>query len=67
MFLDKLGEIIWYLMFLTPIVTVPLVWRLSREKKAYRILSGFIIALLISIVFFIVSCLILLRNGLGPT
>ena len=65
--LDKIGEILWFAMFFTPVLTIPVVWRLSREKKIYRILLGLGLAIVISIVFFIISWTILFRNGMGPS
>lgn len=65
--LDKIGEILWFAMFFTPVVTIPIVWRRSKQSKVHRVLIGLAIAFLISVVFFIISWTILLRDGLGPT
>jgi len=65
--LDTVGEILFYAIFLTPLLTIPLVWKCSKADKIYRILIGIGLAILISFVFFIISFAILFRDGLGPT
>ncbi len=47
--MDTFGEILWYLMFLTPIVTLPLVWKYSSGPKWLRVMLGSLIALLLSL------------------
>jgi len=63
--LDTIGKILWFAMFFTPVLTIPFVWRKSKEKPIYKIVYGLGLAFLISLVLFLISWNILLRNGLG--
>ena len=65
--LDKIGEILWFSMFLTPLVTIPVVWMRGKGKIINRILLGLFWAVIISGIFFIISWSIFSRDGLGPT
>lgn len=33
--MDKIGEILWYIMFITPLITIPLFWKHSKQKKDF--------------------------------
>jgi tryptophan-rich sensory protein len=64
--MDTIGQILWFAMFFTPVVTVPLVWKYNTSNtKAMRIIIGLLIAFLLSFVFFIISIKIHFRNGLA--
>lgn len=65
--IDSVGQILWYSIFLTPILTVPVVWKFSKVKKIYRLLIALLIAMFLSAVFYAISMTIVLRDGLGPT
>jgi tryptophan-rich sensory protein len=66
--MDTIGEILWFAMFFTPVITVPLVWRYNKSNtKTIRIIIGLVLALVLSLIFYMISMGILLRNGLGPT
>jgi len=65
--LDKIGEFLWCAMFLTPLLTIPIFWKLSNLSKVYRILLGLLFACFLSSVFFLIILWILEQNGLGPT
>jgi lipoprotein signal peptidase len=66
-FLDVFAEILWYSIPITPIITIPIVWRFAKnEKKITRVLYGLLFAGAISICFFAVSMGLCFRNGLGP-
>ncbi|HAP00476.1 MAG TPA: hypothetical protein DCQ93_01000 [Bacteroidetes bacterium] len=64
--IDRIGEAIWFMMFLTPLITIPLVWRLSKARKIFRIIIGLVLAFALSLFFFFISLGICFRNGLGP-
>jgi hypothetical protein len=65
--LDTIGQILWYSMLVTPFITIPIVWRCSKQTKAIKILAGLGLALLLSLVLGVISFVICMRNGLGPT
>jgi hypothetical protein len=65
--LDTIGQILWYSMLATPFITIPVVWRHSKQRKAIKILAGLGLALLLSLVLGVISFVICMRNGLGPT
>ena len=64
--MDEVGKLLWYSMFLTPVVTIPIVWVRSKERKIIRVLYGLGLALVISLLLFVISFSILMRDGLGP-
>jgi hypothetical protein len=64
--LDTLGLILWYMVFLTPFITIPIAWRILPIRKAYRVLFGLLMAPLFSFILYFISLAILFRNGMGP-
>ena len=66
MLLDILGQILWYTTFGTPLITIPLVWKYSKQKKSYRILIALLLSLLLSFLLYYISLSIIFRNGMGP-
>ncbi|MFC3361909.1 hypothetical protein ACFOG5_01795 [Pedobacter fastidiosus] len=65
--IDSIGNTFWYLMFLTPLLTVPLTFRLSTGSKTYKIIIAIILAVILSTAFYFISMSIILRDGLGPS
>ena len=64
--MDFIGQILWYIMFVTPFITIPIVWKFSSQKKIIKTLIGLILALVLSCVLYHVSIEIAFRNGMGP-
>lgn len=64
--MDLLGQILWFAMFGTPILTIPLAWRLMDTKKIYRIIVGLILAAVLSFFLYNISLAIIFRDGMGP-
>lgn len=64
--MDVLGQFLWFLMFGTPLITIPLTWKLSNQKKVVRILIGLVLALILSFLLYFISLAIIFRNGMGP-
>lgn len=64
--LDLLGQILWFLMFATPLITIPIVWKVSNQKKIIRIIIGLVIAMILSVFLYHVSISIIFRDGMGP-
>jgi len=64
--MDTLGQILWFLMFATPLITVPLVWKFSGQNKVLRVVIGLVLALALSFLLFQISLSIIFRNGMGP-
>ena len=66
-FLDVLGQTLWVLMFVTPLITIPIAWKLlSDQRKIARIMIGLGLAIVFSFFFYFTSLEILFRNGMGP-
>lgn len=65
-FMDTVGQILWLVMFVTPLLTIPLAWRFFQVRKVYRVIMGFIIAAFLSFVLFHISLEIIFRHGMGP-
>jgi hypothetical protein len=64
--MDILGQVLWYLVFLTPLITIPITWQLRNIRKIYRVLLGLLIALVLSILLCYISLEIIFRDGMGP-
>lgn len=64
--MDILGQILWFLMFVTPLITIPIVWKISKQKKILRIFIGLGFAIVISFFLYHISIRILFRDGMGP-
>ena len=65
--MDLLGQILWYAMFGTPILTVPITWRLINAKKTFRVVVGLCMALILSFLLYHISLEIIFRDGMGPS
>jgi hypothetical protein len=63
--MDLLGQLFWIAIFLTPVLTIPLAWRLMDVRKVYRLLTGILLAVILSIILYFISLAIILRDGLG--
>lgn len=64
--MDFLGEILWYAIFVTPFITIPLAWRIIDFRKIYRLLIGIFSAAVLSFILYFFSLAIIFRNGMGP-
>lgn len=64
--LDTIGQILWYAIPFSPIITIPITWRLIKRKWYYKILIGLIFALILSTILYGVSLSICFRDGMGP-
>jgi len=63
--MDILGQILLVLMFITPLFTIPLAWRISNKNKITRILLGLILAIIFSGILYYFSLIIIFRDGMG--
>jgi membrane protein DedA with SNARE-associated domain len=63
--MDSIGKLLWYCVFLTPLFTVPWVWKHSDAKKIVKIIVGLVLACLFSFILFYLSIMIVFRNGMG--
>ena len=64
--MDLLGQALWFLIFLTPFIILPLSLRLIKAGKMARILAGLLFSLFISLILYCLSLAILFRDGMGP-
>lgn len=66
--MDLIGQILWFTMFVTPAIIIPLTWkRMKGVKKIFRVIIGLLIAVVISFVLYNISLAIIFRDGMGPT
>jgi hypothetical protein len=65
--LDILEQIFWYGIFCTPLLVTPLVWKYSNASKTGKMTQCVLISISVSLLFFMISMEICLRNGLGPS
>lgn len=63
--LDILGGILYCLVFITPLFTIPFTWHIF-ENKIYNIILGLLFAGVLSALLFLFSVAIIFRNGMGP-
>jgi hypothetical protein len=64
---DIVGEVLWYMVFVTPLITIPLSWKYIDGRKIVRVLVGIGLAIVLSFLLGEISLGILFRKGLGPT
>jgi hypothetical protein len=64
--MDTFAQIILVSIFITPFITIPLVWRYSSLNKVIRVLIGCLLAIPLSYIFWQISLLIIFRDGMGP-
>jgi len=64
--MDTLGQVLWFSMFATPLITIPLMWKVLPINKVLRILIGLFLALVLSFLLYYVSLRIIFRDGMGP-
>jgi hypothetical protein len=66
-FKDTIGGLLWFAMFATPLLTIPLVWKYFEIKKVYRVIIGLVLAAFLSFFLYFISLAIIFRDGMGPT
>lgn len=64
---DIIGQILWFLMFLSPLICIFLFWKFLEIKKLYRIIIGLLLGVIISFILYFISLAIIFRDGMGPT
>ena len=64
---DKIGQVFWYSIPFTPLITIPITWKLIKKKWYIRIIVGLLFAFGLSILFYGISLAIIFRDGMGPT
>ncbi len=64
--MDIVGQILWFMMFVTPLITIPIVWKISKQNRIMKILIGLLIAFVLSFVLYHLSLSIIFRDGMGP-
>jgi len=65
--MDFLGQVLWFAIFLTPLITIPIAWHLIKGKIIYRILLAVALTIITSFILYMLSLAILFRDGMGPT
>ncbi len=65
--IDSIGQILWFLMFLSPLICLFLCWKFLEIKKLFRILIGLLLGIAISFILYSISLAIIFRDGMGPT
>lgn len=63
--MDTLGQILWFTVFVTPFLTIPLAWRLKDISKTLRIIIGLLIAIILSSICYLTSLALIFSNGMG--
>jgi hypothetical protein len=65
MILDLIGQFFWMLMFIMPLVTVLIVWKMSATNKILLLIIGVLVGSFFSVLCYFISLAILFRNGMG--
>ncbi len=63
--MDILAGILFYLCFVTPFITIPIVWNVTETNKVIRVLVGLFWAIILSCFLYLMSWIIVLRDGMG--
>lgn len=63
---DTIGKLLWYAVFLTPLIAFPLVWRNKNPKVVTRIVMGIVLSCVLSVIFYGICIMVVFRNGMGP-
>jgi hypothetical protein len=64
-FLDIVGQVFFFGIFFTPLLSF-LIVRRTRASLISKIILGLFMALLLAMVLFVIALNIAFRNGLGP-
>ena len=56
---DTISDIFFSAMFITPLITIPIVWKRSKHKGFEKILIALALAIVLSVLFFLISVLLL--------
>lgn len=65
-FIDTVGKVLWFTMFATPLLTIPLTWKFFQVRKIYRVIIGLLLAAFLSYFLYHISLGIIFRHGMGP-
>lgn len=65
--LDAICKILWYCVFVTSFIAIPIVLKYSKLSLRLKIVSGFGLSLAISFILLFLTLAIAFRNGMGPT
>jgi hypothetical protein len=65
MILDLIGQFFWMLMFIMPLVTVLIIWKMSETNKIMLVIIGLLVGSFFSVLCYFISLAILFRNGMG--
>lgn len=63
--MDIIGQILWVLMFITPLLTVPLTLKYGKQRIVWKIIVGLAAACVLSLLLYSISLAIIFRNGMG--
>lgn len=64
--MNFIGQLFFFLAYFTPLITIPIAWKMMDGNKIFRVFIGLILAAILSYLFIFISISILIRNGLGP-
>ena len=67
MLLDIIGQVFWFGILTTPVISFFIVRKSKTLSIGAKILLGILIAVSLAVVFYAIAMTIILRNGLGPT
>jgi hypothetical protein len=67
MVIDIIGQIFWFGILATPLISFLILRRSRLTPTSVKILIGILLTIAMSTVFYIIAMSILLRDGLGPS
>lgn len=65
--MDTLGEILWSAAFISPLVVLPLVYKVTRGGVIYKAIWALAAGATVSLLLALISFSIIFRHGMGPT
>lgn len=61
--MQALAQILMFVMFMTPLLTIPLTWRFFKSNKIWSLILGLLLAAIISFILYRFSFFILYEKG----
>jgi len=64
--LDILGQVLFVLALVSPLLMIGIVWRRLRMHWAMRLVVGLVFGVMLSAILWIIGMLLCFRDGMGP-
>jgi multisubunit Na+/H+ antiporter MnhF subunit len=66
--MDTFAEILWYTAFISPLLVLPVVYKITKGAKIVsRVLCSIVASIAICMLLAFFAIIIIFRNGMGPS